>query len=285
MQSDLQDWRTGGQFAQLRDGRTFWRREGAADGVPLVLIHGATVPSWEFDFLVPPLLRAGFQTLRFDLYAHGASDRLSGEYRFERFVRQVAEIIDATQFPRPAILLGHSFGAALASAAAVARQDLASKLVLVAPMLDFSSTTTWAKLFRVRGLGELAMELFGTPALVRRRRRRYAAIGKDYLTPRFIEQVADGHFGRGLVSMFRHGALGDKTAEYSALRSIDRPLLVVTGAFDNIIPAEHITTIRALLPVHTHLPVAAEHNLLLTHPEIVADALVKWSMNRRLPGE
>lgn len=172
-----EDWRAGGEFSRLSEGRTFWRREGAADGMPLVLIHGATVPSWEFDLLVPPLLRAGFQTLRFDLYAHGASDHLSGEYRFERFARQVAEIMDVTQFPRPSILLGHSFGAALASAVAVARPDLVSRLVLVAPMLEFSSTTTWAKLFRIRGIGELAMQLFGTPALVRRRRRRYAAIG------------------------------------------------------------------------------------------------------------
>jgi 2-(acetamidomethylene)succinate hydrolase len=192
--------------------------------------------------------------------------------------------MDATQFPRPSILLGHSFGAALASAVAVARPDLVSGLVLVAPMLDFSSTTAWARLFSIRGIGELSMQLFGTPALVRRRRRRYAAIGKDHLTPRFIEQVAGGHFGRGLVSMFRHGALGDKTEQYSALRDVDRPLLVVTGEFDNIIPAGHIAKIRALLPAHAHVSVPAEHNLLLTHPDAVVDALVGWHESHRRTG-
>jgi hypothetical protein len=34
------------------------------DGVPVVLVHGTIVPDWEFDGLVPPLLRAGFQTAR-----------------------------------------------------------------------------------------------------------------------------------------------------------------------------------------------------------------------------
>ena len=265
------DWRKGGHYAQLGEGRAFWRREG--DGVPIVLVHGATVPSWEFDFLVPPLLGAGFQTLRFDLYGHGASDRPRGPYTFERFVRQTVEILEATHSPRPATLLGHSFGAAVVAAVAARRPDLVSRLVLVAPMLDFSSTSAWSVLFRTRGLGELAMTLFGTPALVRRRRRRYAAIAQDHLTSRFEEQVADGGFGRALVSMFRHGALGDKTAHYTALRELGIPLLVVTGDHDNIIPPEHIARVRALLPPHAFCPIPAEHNLLLTHPQSVVDAL------------
>ena len=270
------DWRSGGHYTRLSDGLTFWRREGAPDGIPLVLVHGATVPSWEFDFLVPPLLAAGFQTLRFDLLGHGASDRPRGNYDFERFTRQTREILDASGFARPAALLGHSFGAAVVSAVAAAHPDWATRLILVAPMLDFSSTSAWAKLFRLRGVGELAMEIFGTPALVRRRRRRYAAIGKDHLTPRFIEQVADGQFGRGLVSMFRHGALGDKSAQYASLAGFEKPLMVVTGDRDNIIPADHIARVRALLPGHTHCPIDAEHNLLLTHPEVVVDAVLGW---------
>jgi pimeloyl-ACP methyl ester carboxylesterase len=143
-------------------------------------------------------------------------------------------------------------------------------------MLDFSSTSAWSTLFRLRGIGELAMRVVGTRALVRRRRRRYAAIGKEHLTPRFIEQVADGHFGRGLVSMFRHGALGDKSAQYAALEAFDRPLLLVTGDHDDIIPPDHIARVRALLPSHLHHPIAAEHNLLLTHPDVLVDALLDW---------
>ncbi len=141
MQENEQDWRVGGHFAHLSDGVTHWRREGPPTGLPVVLVHGATVPSWEFDALVPPLLRAGFQTLRFDLFGHGASNYPPGAYTFERFTRQVIEIIDSTGFPRPAILLGHSFGAALVAAVAESRPDLALRLVLVAPMLDFNSSS------------------------------------------------------------------------------------------------------------------------------------------------
>ncbi len=271
------DWRAGGQNVRLTDGLTHWRREGPADGVPIVLVHGATVPSWEFDALVPPLLRAGFQTLRFDLYGHGASDRPAGAYTFERFTRQVVEIIEATRFPRPAILLGHSFGAALVAAVAAARPDLAARLVLVAPMLDFNSTSGWAKVFRVPFIGELAMHFIGVPGLIRRRRRRYAGIGQPHLTSRFIEQVSYAGFGRGLLSMFRTAALGDQSASYTALGSADLEVLVITGDHDVIIPAEHVARIRSLLPSHSHRPVPGEHNLLLTHPDAVVEALVEWT--------
>jgi pimeloyl-ACP methyl ester carboxylesterase len=272
------DWREGGQYIELSEGVTHCRREGPADGQPLVLVHGATVPAWEFDFLVPPLLRSGFQTLRFDLYGHGASARPAGAYSFERFERQVIELIEASGFPRPAILFGHSFGAALVAAVAAARPDLVARIVLVAPMFDFNSSSAWTTLFRVPGVGELAMRFIGMPALVRRRRRRYVGIGRPHLTERFIEQVAAGGFDRGLLSMIRTAALGNQGARYAALRAIERDVLLITGALDTIIPADHVARVRTLLPDHAHRSVEGEHNLLLTHPEEVVDALRRWAV-------
>jgi len=280
---DDSDWRAGGQFTRLSDGLTHWRREGAADGVPVVLVHGATVPCWEFDALVPPLLRAGFQVLRFDLYGHGSSDRPSFQYSFDRFQHQVEEIIEASGFPRPSILLGHSFGAALVSAVAAARPDWISRLVLVAPMLDFNASSGWTPLFRYPGIGEFAMHFVGMPALIRRRRRRYANIGHAHLTSRFIEQVEYEGFARGLLSMIRTGSLGNQGARYGALRGMPHELMVITGELDAVIPAEHIARVRSMLPPHYHFCLPAEHNLLLTHPAEVVDALVRWIGNSNCP--
>ena len=266
-----------GQFLQLTDGLTHWRREGPVDGLPIVLVHGATVPNWEFDGLVPPLLRAGFQTLRFDLYGHGASDRPSVDHCFECFTRQLIEIIETSGCPRPAILLGHSFGAALVSAVAAARSDWVSRLVLVAPMLDFNATSGWTTLFRFPGIGQLAMDLIGMPALIRRRRRRYASIGQPHLTPRFVEQVEYPGFSRSLLSMIRSGALGDQSIHYSALRGLQRDVLVITGELDTVIPPAHLSRVRSLLPAHRHLALRAEHTLLLTHPQEIAAALTQWA--------
>ena len=264
------------QFLQLSEGKAFFLREGPPDGEPVILVHGATVPSWEFDPLVPRLHRAGFQTLCFDLYGHGKSDRPGGAYSFERFVRQTEEVIEASHFPRSAMLLGHSFGAAVAAAVTSTHPEWVSRLVLVAPMLDFSSNTRWTTLFGCPGIGELTMQWVGMPALIRRRRLRYERIGQPHLTARFVEQVKYAGFARSLLSMFRTGALADQSARYAALRNLQHEILVITGEQDAIIPPEHVARVRSLLPAHQHVSLDAEHNLLLTHPDAVADVLNRY---------
>lgn len=265
-----------GRHEPLREGATFWRCEGPAEGTPVVLVHGATVSSWAFDPLVPLLATAGFRALRFDLYGHGQSDYPEGDYSLDRFVRQTCELIEATDSPRPALLLGHSFGAAVAAATALAHPEWVKRLVLVAPMLDFNATNGWSRIFRVTAAGEVLMRMVGVPALVRRRRKRYASIGLQRLTPLFVEQASRAGFGRALLSMIRMEALGDQSARYSALRDLALDILVITGSRDAVIPRAHIDRVRALLPPHRHCDVAgAEHNLLLTHPEAVVAALLE----------
>ncbi len=132
------------------------------------------MPSWEFDELVPLLTAIGFRSLRFDLYGHGLSDRPHGEYSLARFSRQTCEVIEATGLVRPVVLVGHSLGAAIAAAVAASNPQWIERLLLVAPMLDFSSTSAWSRVFRVAVVGDLLMRFVGVPALVRRRRRRYA---------------------------------------------------------------------------------------------------------------
>ena len=53
-----------------------------------------------------------------------------------------------------------------------------------------------------------------------------------------------------------------------------REVLVITGDHDTIIPPEHLARMRSLLPPHSHYRVPAEHNLLLTHPDAVVEALL-----------
>jgi len=259
---------------RLSDGVTHYRLEGSPDALPLVLVHGATVPLWEFDFLVPELGRAGFRTLRFDLYGHGLSDRPAVDYTLELFVRQTLELLAAVEFPRPAAMLGHSLGAAVASAVAARQPTWVDRLVLVAPMLDFNATSAWSRVFRLPAAGELVMSLFGVRALVRRRRRRYALIGQPQLADLFIEQVSFAGFGRALLSMIRAETLGDQTPRYAALRELGLEVLLISGGADAVIPAADIARVRALVGRHRGLDLpSAAHNLLLTHPEEVAGAL------------
>jgi pimeloyl-ACP methyl ester carboxylesterase len=77
--------------------------------------------------------------------------------------------------------------------------------------------------------------------------------------------------------MIRTAALGDQSTRYTALRGFSGDLLVITGERDAIIPPDHIARVRTSLPPHLHCPIEAEHNLLLTHPQVVVDALLRWN--------
>jgi pimeloyl-ACP methyl ester carboxylesterase len=253
---------------------THFRVEGPENGAPLVLIHGATVPHWAFDSLVPWLHDAGVRTLRFDLFGHGLSDRPDTEYSLDLFARQAVELVETTGFSHPAAILGHSVGAAIAAHAAASRPDLIDRIALIAPMLNFGATTQWAPAFRLPHVGEVLMRFVGVPLLVRRRRKKYAAIGRPLLTDRFVEEVSYAGFWQALLSMVRSETLGDQSARYAALRDRSRDVLVVSAKGDTVIPAADVARICGLIDNCRHVAIGgAEHNLLFTHAADVAAAL------------
>lgn len=265
---------SGGRFLPLSAGLTHLVVEGDEEKGTIVLVHGATVPHWEFDRLVSHLRSSGSRIVRFDLFGHGLSDRPAVAYDFELFLGQALEVLDGLAATRPLTILGHSFGAAVAAAVASERPAIVKRLVLVAPLLDFMTGSFWPRVFAMPGIGRPLMRWIGLPALERRREQRYAAIGAEHLTPRFFAQARAPGYAEALASMFANGTLGDQSQRYHRLRSGDHEVLVVAGAADRVIPLAHVARIRGLLPHHRYLEIAgAEHNLLLTHAEQVAAAL------------
>ena len=82
-------------FLPLSDGLCHYRVDGPCDGPVVLLIHGATVPAWEFDRLAPFLTSAGYRAIRADLFGHGYSDRPRVKYGLDLFVRQLSELLDS----------------------------------------------------------------------------------------------------------------------------------------------------------------------------------------------
>lgn len=265
-------------FVRLGEGMTFYCVDGAMDSAPLLLIHGATVPHWEFDYIAPFLVEAGFCVYRFDLFGHGQSDRPRGRYNLERFVRQAQEFIRAIEIdPGELVVWGHSMGAAVAAALVERLPVNPAALVLMAPMLDFSAVNPYSRLLKLPIAGDTLMTLFGRRALLERRRRRYTAIGRTELIERFIEQAARPGFWRALLSMERHGALGNQRAAYDSAARRGLAPIVIHGSADSIVPAGDVRQIVAVFGTARHIELdGLEHNLMLTDPAAVARAVLPW---------
>ena len=186
------------------------------------MLHGATVPGWEFDRLVPYLHKTGFQTICPDLYGHGYSARPKKTLDHDFFVQQVLEFIAGLPVRKPLHILGHSLGAAIATRVTLALPDDIDNVVLLAPLLNFLAVNKSAKALAIPLLGEVLMPTYVMPALVRRRTERYQTIGDGRFVEKFKDQLRVPGFGGALLSMIRSGALGDQSHIYESLAATEQ---------------------------------------------------------------
>ena len=265
-------------YIELSTGTTHYRLDRVGESAPLlVLLHGATVPQWEFDLLRPLLHEAGFSTLALDLYGHGFSDRPAVAYDHALFTTQVLETLEALVPGEPVHLLGHSLGAAVAARVAVENRERVQSLVLAAPLLDFMAIMTGAGVLKLPGLGPFLTRRYLVPMLRRRRHRRYAGLGDGRYGERFDRQLAKPGFDRALQNMFAQDTLADQSAAYAALNAHRQRVLLLWGAEDAVLPAVQRERLRELLPeAGLEVVAGAEHSFLLTHPETVVARLVPF---------
>jgi pimeloyl-ACP methyl ester carboxylesterase len=113
---------------------------GVAGEPPVVLLHGVTLRSedWENIF---PRLATRYRAIAYDARGHGKSGR-AARYALDDLVADLLRIIK--EIARgPVILVGHSIGGATALVAAAREPSLVRGLVLEDPWLSLYRDTKW----------------------------------------------------------------------------------------------------------------------------------------------
>lgn len=100
---------------------------------PVLMIHGASANAREFSWTLAPRLQTDLRVLMADRPGHGWSDRFDGAETLAAQARQMAGALDQLAPGQKAVIVGHSFGGAVALRVALDRPDLVSGLVLLAP--------------------------------------------------------------------------------------------------------------------------------------------------------
>lgn len=107
--------------------------QGPTDGPVLVAVHGFRGSDMGLQAVLAGL--DGWRILSPNAPGMGVSPVQPGiRYDFPRLVTDVVEFLE--WHARPVVLLGHSFGTTVVSAAAAERPDLVSRLVLVSPIVE-----------------------------------------------------------------------------------------------------------------------------------------------------
>lgn len=120
---------------QVSNGEVTLYAEVDGDGDrTIVLLHGITLSSATWDWLVPELVDRGLRVVRPDARGHGSSDRAPGAYELDDYVGDAIAVLEEVA-DDPVVLVGHSLGGVTAAAVAQQRPDLVDRFLLEDPAL------------------------------------------------------------------------------------------------------------------------------------------------------
>lgn len=271
-----------GALAQLSDGKTYYEIGGPAQGQPVVLIHGFSMPSFIWDPTFAALVAAGFHVIRYDLYGRGWSDRPETRYDKALFVRQLAELMDALKLSQ-ASLVSLSMGGVVAAEFAYRFPKRVARLSFVDPAGFDLGLPPAVKAVFWPGVGEVLLGAFGRMG----RKPLLESMLADFYQPtpeaialfsqRYFEQMKYRGFKRALLSSLRCGMLDEDLQLYRRTGEGGKPVQLIWGELDETVPFRQAQTFVRLVPQTEFQPIPeARHIPHFDRPELVNPLLVKF---------
>jgi len=242
---------------------------GRRDRPAVVLVHGWPLDRSIWSEVAPRLASAGFRVLAPDLPGFGESQTLDTKNpTVEGFADAIASFMKR-HVPRPAALVGHSFGGYVALAMAERTLRPLSGLGLVSSRAIADSEA--ARKGREETIGKVRAQ--GTAALLPGLAQRL--LGPT--APASWKDEAAGVISRAkpdaVIAALR--AMASRPDRSDALESFKGPLLILHGDADALIPITEISkpsrhVMLRILPDVGHMP-------MWEAPESTAAALNEWA--------
>jgi pimeloyl-ACP methyl ester carboxylesterase len=219
-------WRQGVKSDYIEAGgyRLHYFEAGAADGTPLVLVHGLGARGEDWGAMIPPLAAQGFHVYVPDLLGYGRSPKPDVSYSISLEEQTVAQFMQAVHVSK-ADVGGWSMGGWVAMKLALDHPEMVDRLIVYDSAGLYFPATFGPELFTP-----------SDPAGV----RKLIAI----LTPkpRAIPDFAAGAMVRKLqgnawvVNRSTASMIGGRDLLDFRLHDISQPMLIVWGAQDELIP-------------------------------------------------
>ncbi|HUM13753.1 MAG TPA: alpha/beta fold hydrolase [Myxococcaceae bacterium] len=225
----MEETQSEGSFATVEGIRLHFVEQGS--GSPVVLLHGFASSLDVWNGVMPQLARR-HRTVALDLRGFGSSDRSAGDYSPRGQATLVWALLDQLGI-REAALVGHSWGASVVLAMALAAPERTSSITLYSAWV-YEEQLSWPfRWSRAGGVGEYLFRFNDEHSI--RSQLRLAFHDKKYVTRARVEEVAarmavPGAREAGLATM-RAMHFSDQQRRYSTLRM---PSLVLWGMGDEI---------------------------------------------------
>lgn len=227
-------------FVNVDGASVHFQEFGDAANPPLVLIHGYTASTYVWRTVAPMLAEAGFRVFAIDLLGFGFSDKPRWfDYSIDSQARIVARFMDRVGIGK-AVIIGSSYGGAVAGTLALDYSERVEKLVLVdAVANDRVKEHPILRLVSVPGIGEaIAPFLADTKAFHRHRMKKtLSPANYDLISQDRVDAIV-----RPLAAADAHHSLLATSRNWHANRItydahlINQPTLIIWGEDDRVIP-------------------------------------------------
>jgi len=237
-----------GSFIELPDGITHYELTGPDDGELVFLLGGLTVPLFYWDGVVGHLHHRGLRTLTYSAYGRGYSDRVTGPYNRELFVRQAHDLLGALDVPAPWHTVGSSMGALIGLGLLPRTHQQTRSLTLLGPAGLSDGDAPAVKLATTPRLGAFLGRNFGQ-ALLR------SHLSHNVRTPDQVRALTDMVGATyecegsmyALLATLRDGELHRQQEAYRQAAGLDVPTLLLWGDQDQVTPLDRLPEVKGLL--------------------------------------
>lgn len=141
------------RFAEVDGVRVHYQEAGESTAPPMILVHGFATSNLVWSKVFLDFAAGGFRVIAPDLLGYGYSDKPRDlDYTIARQAEMVVGLMKQLVIER-AVLVGSSYGAAVAATVALDHPDMVEKLILVGAVNNNKPTRY------------LLMRLFGSPVI------------------------------------------------------------------------------------------------------------------------
>ena len=274
------------QFIIVDGIRIHYQEFGEAANPPIVLIHGFTASLFVWHRVAPMLADAGFRVVAMDLVGFGYSEKPRWfEYTIAAQARMVSGLMQRLGIGR-AVLVGSSYGGAVAMTLALDYSASVEKLVLIDGVCnDEVLRHPILRLVAIPAVGEAITPFIVDSRLMlkRRMRRTLSKSNYDLITKERITNVM-----RPLMAADAHHSLLATSRNWRACRLeqdanlIAQPTLIIWGEDDNVVGINNghklhdqiLNSRFVVLPNCGHVP-AEEKS------EIVSELVTEFSRDKK----
>ena len=238
-------------FTRVGGVRLHYQDAGDGNAPPIILIHGliSSTLIWSGVFL--PLARAGFRVIALDLPGYGYSDKpADSAYTIKSQARAVLGLMDRLGI-RKAMVVGASYGAAVAATMALDHAERVERLVLVGAVSnDEPKKKLLLRVVRIPLIGDIATPLFLGSRWVLRQRMKdmYKRLQKP-LNPKMVEArfhvLETANMQRAMIRTVRRWYANRIQREASRIR---QPTMLTWGDKDDHIPLSEGFKLRDAIP-------------------------------------